>query len=243
MAVVRPKLRAMEIGDLATWAAAVVALAAATVAFWQAREAKLSRQAAETQAAEAKKSRVAAEQQAQVAKDQAELMREDRDRRDAPTFAVDVSDSNIELGTLLDWRHDPLGARTTVDRGQSGRRRRARHLDHQNFHRCTPSWRGNALLQLRRRLHRIGHQYTSREHRARGRPQLEQPPHDRYPRAAVRADASLKQVGALSSRPQWRHATSGCAHVVSSARTRRMVAEDVREEMSTKRVMGAAELT
>jgi hypothetical protein len=30
---------------------------------------------------------------------------------------------------------------------------------------------------------------------------------------------------------------------VSSARTRRMVAEDVREEMSTKRVMGAAELT
>lgn len=72
-------------GDIATWAAAGIALLAALIAAWQAREARKSRKAAETQA--------------DAAAEQVKIMRADRDDRSAPEFvleeAVDSSDKGL----------------------------------------------------------------------------------------------------------------------------------------------------
>jgi hypothetical protein len=83
----------VEPGDIATWAAAGVAVVAAGVAGWQTREARKSRIAAQTQATEAAKSRKAAETQARAAEEQVALMRADRDEREAPEFSVSAVDA------------------------------------------------------------------------------------------------------------------------------------------------------
>jgi hypothetical protein len=83
-----------EFGDIGTWAAAGIAVVAAGIAWWQTREARKSRIAAETQATEAAKSRAAAETQARSAEEQVALMRADRDERDAPEFTVSVIDAH-----------------------------------------------------------------------------------------------------------------------------------------------------
>ncbi|MBN6040052.1 hypothetical protein [Amycolatopsis sp. 195334CR] len=88
----------MDPGDWAGWVAAGVASAAAGVACWQAREARLARQAAQTQACEAGKARRATEEQARVAGEQLDLLRADRDRRDAPEFAIVIEDSHEQKG-------------------------------------------------------------------------------------------------------------------------------------------------
>lgn len=84
----------VEAGDIATWAAACVAVVAAGIAGWQTREARKSRIAAQTQATEAAKSREAAETQARAAEEQVALMRAERDARDAPEFTVSVIDAH-----------------------------------------------------------------------------------------------------------------------------------------------------
>lgn len=84
----------IEAGDIATWAAAGVAVVSAGVAWRQTREARKSRVAAEKQADEAAKSRIAAEAQARAAEEQVALMRAERDVRDAPAFSVSAVDAH-----------------------------------------------------------------------------------------------------------------------------------------------------
>ncbi|MEU3625974.1 hypothetical protein [Amycolatopsis coloradensis] len=74
----------MAISDHAGWTAAAVAVIAAGIAIWQAREARASRKAAQSQAAEAQESRIAAEEQARAANEVVALQRSNRRARLTP---------------------------------------------------------------------------------------------------------------------------------------------------------------
>jgi hypothetical protein len=82
----------MASSELATWAAAAIALAAMGVAVWQASEATKSRKAAAAGAD-------AARAQAEAAAAQLAIMRADRDDRSAPQFEVaEAVDCQDEVG-------------------------------------------------------------------------------------------------------------------------------------------------
>ncbi|MBE8516094.1 hypothetical protein ILP97_00915 [Amycolatopsis sp. H6(2020)] len=75
--------------------------------------------AAVRQAGEAQKSRRAAEKQAQIAEQQLQLLRGERDQRDAPKFAIEVVDREIELGffaaqVTLRLEHGPALSEVTA---------------------------------------------------------------------------------------------------------------------------------
>lgn len=82
----------MELGDVAAWVAAGIALVAMGVATWQAVEARRSRKAADAGAD-------AAKTQAEAAAAQVAIMRADRDDRSAPEFElVEAVDCHQETG-------------------------------------------------------------------------------------------------------------------------------------------------
>jgi hypothetical protein len=112
----------MDVGDAATWVAAVVALAAMTVAIWQAVEARRARQAAAAGAD-------AAKVQAEAAAAQVAIMRSDRNDRAAPKFRViEAVDCHEDIGhfaakvTLLLESGPPLASVQVAPHGEYIRR-------------------------------------------------------------------------------------------------------------------------
>ncbi|WP_125592503.1 hypothetical protein [Amycolatopsis balhimycina] len=84
---------AMDAGDWIAAGAALIAVVGASITFWQAREAKKSRRAAEDQAGSSRVAAIAAEGQAAIAKEHLDLARAeraDRERLDEREAVVDL---------------------------------------------------------------------------------------------------------------------------------------------------------
>ncbi|MFI5614647.1 hypothetical protein [Amycolatopsis sp. NPDC051903] len=83
----------MDVGDWIATGAAVVAIVSASITFWQAREAKKSRKAAEDQAGSSRTAAAAAEGQAMIAKEHLDLARAERADRER----LDEREAVVEL--------------------------------------------------------------------------------------------------------------------------------------------------